>query len=321
MLKRWIWVLLPLAAAGVVLLWNLTHPKPEPTPLRLTVMETGREIANLPHYVAASLGYFRDTGLHVTLGTAAKGVLNDGNAGQADLILTPFDLILDGKWVAVAGLTHAEPALLLAREKQVPFAWNEMSGKTVVGEHPEGTAEVAMERILRSHELIPQYQYVSIQHLPQHLRLGTYLAGTGDYIILTDPEATRMEKSGKGYIASDLTAAGRMPSRVAAAPADKADRNKEAIVQYTQAIAQAQAWMAEHTAEEVAVAASRWFPWVDHETMVEMVTRAKTADLWPASPLIRQAEYNRLLELLTEAGELPAPIAYDELVRPEFVGK
>ncbi len=318
MLKRWIWILIPLAAAGTVLLWNLTHPKPEPRPIRLMVVETEREIANLPHYVAATLGYFRDAGLRVTLGTAVKGVLTEEDHSRADLILTPFDRILDGKWIAVAGLTDTEPALLLAREKQVPFSWTDVSGRTVIGEHPEGTGEVALERILRNHELIPQYQYVSIQHLPQHLRLGTYLAGTGSYIILTDPEATRMEKSGKGYIASDLTAAGRMPSRVAAAPADAVDQNREAISRYTRAIARAQAWMAESSPEEVAIAASRWFPWVDYETMVEMVTRAKKAEIWAASPLIEQGPYNHLLELLIEAGELPEPIPYDRMVKPEF---
>lgn len=314
MLKRLFWILIPLTAAGAVLWWQLTHPGPGTGPTGLTVMETRREIANLPHYIAAGQGYFRDAGLGVTLGTAARGVLTAEDTARADLILTPFDRILDGGGTAVAGLTHTEPALLLAREKSVPFSWTELGGKTVIGENPEGTGETALENILRGHELIPQYQYVSIQHLPPHLRLGAYLAGTGAYILLTDPEAAHMEKSGRGYIVADLTAVGRIPARVAAAPTGKPAPDRAAIRQYTQAIARALAWIAEHSAEETAVAAAPWFPWIDYETMVEVITRAQKADLWPADPRIGRAPYNRFMELLMEAGELPAPVPYEKMV-------
>ncbi|MDA8097284.1 MAG: ABC transporter substrate-binding protein [Clostridia bacterium] len=309
----WLGIICVIAAVGAGL-WYVTHPKPEVKEHRLVVRETAREIAYLPHYIAAARGYFRDAHLDVTLGTATKGILTAEEVAQADIILTPFDRVLGSNWLAIAGLTATEPGLLLAREKKTPFAWTDLSGKTVVGEHPEGTGEVAMEQILQSYELIPQWQYVSIQHLPTHLRLGTYLSGTGEYIILTDPEASRMEKTGKGYIAADLTAAGPMPARVAAVPSAKATRNREALIRYTAAVAQAQAWIAEHSEEEVAVVASGFFPWVDYHTMVEMVSRAKETKLWAANPVIEPVSFDHFQELMIRAGELPQKILYTKAV-------
>lgn len=316
MLKRWLWLLIPLAAAGAVISWwGVFHLKPEP-PRGLVVLETEREIANLPHYAAAGLGYFRQAGLQVTLGTAPRGALTKEDTARADLILTPLDRILDGGARAVAGLTHTEPALLLARERSGPFAWDQISGRTVIGEHPEGTGEIALERILRGHEMIPQSQYVCIQHLPPHLRLGTYLSGTGEYIILCDPEAARMQKYGHGHIVSDLTSAGRMPARVAAAPAAKIKSQRENLRRYTEALARAQVWIAQHSAAEVTAVAAPWFPYLDYKTLTGVVTRAKEADLWPADPRIEQATYDHFMELLVEAGELPAPVPYAEVVAP-----
>ncbi|MBU4534064.1 MAG: ABC transporter substrate-binding protein [Eubacteriales bacterium] len=312
----WLGIICVFAAGGAGL-WYVTHPKPE-IQERLVVLETAREIAYLPHYVAAAKGYFRDARLDVVLGTAPKGILSVEDAERADIILTPFDRIIGSKAVAFAGLTATEPGLLVTREKTSPFAWTDISGKTVVGEHPEGTGQVAMEQILRSHEMISQWQYISIQHLPTHLRLGTYLSGTGEFIIITDPEASRLEKAGQGYIASDLTAAGQMPSRVAATTSSKVSRNHEALIRYSAALARAQVWIAQHSEEEVAVAASAFFPWVDYHTMVEMTGRAKETKLWAPNPVIAPTSFDHLQDLMIQAGELPQKIPFTKAVASDL---
>ncbi|MEW6541876.1 MAG: hypothetical protein AB1402_09760 [Bacillota bacterium] len=303
-------------AAGAAAAWFLTHPR-EPEVHRLSVRETAREIAYLPHYVAAALGYFEDNGLHLNLTTAPRGVVDPAQE-KSDLYLVPLDrLMVDGP-VAFAALTGKDPNFLLGREAKPDFQWENLKQYTVIGDPPNAVGEAALEAILRRLELVPQTHVTVIQHLPVHLRVGTFLAGTGSYIILTDPMAAILEKAETGFVLASLAEAGKVPSRVSAATPEFLQTHPDIALGYCIAVFQAQEWIAQKSPAEIAVVAAPFFPYLDLETLKRVIARNKALDLWPANPLVEEDGYQNFQDWLIQSGELPQAVPFHQAVVPSF---
>lgn len=303
-------------AAGAAAAWFFTH-HPEPEVHRLSVRETAREIAYLPHYLAAALGYFEDNGLHLSLTTAPRGIV-DPAQDKAELYLTPLDrLMVDGP-VAFAALTGKDPNFLLGREAKPDFKWENLKEYTVIGDPPDTVGEVALEEILRRLELVPQTHVTIIQHLPVHLRVGAFLSGTGSFIILPDPMAAYLEKSETGYVLVSLAEAGEIPSRVCAATPEFLQTHPDVALGYCLAVFQAQEWIAQKSPKEIAVVAAPFFPYLDLDTLTRVIARNKETRLWAPNPLVEENAYQNLQNWLIQSGELPQAVPYHQAVEPSF---
>jgi NitT/TauT family transport system substrate-binding protein len=309
-------VLFTLAGTGAVT-WFFIRQEPMPEVHRLEVRETAREVAYLPHYLAAALGYFEDHNLHLSLSTAPRGVLEPENE-TASLFLVPMDrLMVDGP-VAFAGLTQRDPNFLLGREAILDFQWESLRGRTIVGDPPDAAGEVALEEILRRYEMVPQTHVTIVQHLPVHLRVGAFLAGSGNYILLPDPMAAHLEKNGSAHILTSLAESGEIPARVSAATPEFLRNHPDAALGYTLAILQAQDWIAKHGPKEIAVVSAPFFPYLGLETLTQIIERNKETGLWAKTPLIDEHQYQRLQDWLIRSGELPQTIPYHQIIEPTF---
>jgi NitT/TauT family transport system substrate-binding protein len=306
-----------LLAGTAVAVWVLTHPKPQPEFHRLKARETARELAYLPHYLAAALGYFEAYNLQLVLTTAPRGVVDTTNE-NADLFLVPLDRLMTDGPVAFAAFTQYDPTFLLGREATNDFQWKDLMGKTVIGDPPDSTGEVALEAILRRHEMIPQTRVTIIQHLPLHLRVGAFLSGTGDYIILSDPLAAYLEKSGVAHVLAPIAASGAVPARVCAAHPEFLRNHPDAILAYTQAVFAAQDWIEKHSPAEIAAVAAPFFPYLDLETLTRAVARNKKIDLWAKNPLVEEQPYQNLQDWLIGSGELLQAVPFHQVVEQSF---
>jgi NitT/TauT family transport system substrate-binding protein len=305
-----------LASAGAAL-WFFTQPKPQVEVHQLEVRETAREVGYLPHYVAAALGYFEAYDLHLTLSTAPRGVLDPKNE-TADMFLVPLDRLMVIGPVAFAGFTQRDPNFLLGREAMPDFTWEGLKGGMIIGDPPDTAGEVALEEILRRYELIPQTHVTIVQHLPVHLRVGTFLAGSGDYIIVPDPMAAYLEKSGSAHVLAALAESGQIPARVCAATPEFLQNHPDAALSYTLAVFQAQDWIEKHSPQEIAVVSAPFFPYLDLETLTRVIARNKEAGLWAKNPLIDEKHYRNLQDWLIRSGELLQAVPYNEAVEPSF---
>ncbi|MBO8128575.1 MAG: ABC transporter substrate-binding protein [Peptococcaceae bacterium] len=306
-------VLLLLGAVAVWLFLNLPKPAPKE---QITVRETQRLIAHIPHYAAAALGYFHDQGLDVTLTTSATGYIED--PGQADIIITQVERIFGTQVKAFVALTRHEPCLLLAREKNKDFQWDQVKNKTIIAGPPDSTAQVALEEILKKNHLIPQMHVIIVQNLPLHLRRGAFLSGSGSFIILPDPAAARMENNGQGWIMASLAEAGEIPARVCAATPAFLSEHPDTAVAYARAIYQAQRWLKKHEAGEIAALVGPFFPDMGVKSLTRAIQRAKDTGLWTDTPVIEPAQYERLQQIFVAAGELPQKIPYEKFAAAQY---
>ena len=89
---------------------------------------------------------------------------------------------------------------------------------------------------------------------------------------------------------------------------------------FTNAIARAQRWVAEHTDREVAEAICGQFPDTDLAVLERVCARHREIDAWNLTPVMEQAALERLETVMEQAGELAHSqwVPFDDLVNNTF---
>ena len=101
------------------------------------------------------------------------------------------------------------------------------------------------------------------------------------------------------------------------------DENAGTVQRFTNAIARAQRWVAEHTDREVAEAICGQFPDTDLAVLERVCARHREIDAWNLTPVMEQAALERLETVMTTAGQLKQEewVDFDRLVDNSFAQK
>ena len=153
---------------------------------------------------------------------------------------------------------------------------------------------------------------------------GAFTGGGGDYVTLFEPTATEVEQAGKGYILCSIgQESGEIPYTAYFANRSYLTANAGTVQRFTNAIARAQRWVAEHTDREVAEAICGQFPDTDLAVLERVCARHREIDAWNLTPVMEQAALERLETVMTEAGELEKDqwVDFDKLVDNSFAQK
>ena len=268
----------------------------EITAVRLS--EVTHSVFYAPQYVAISQGFFADEGLTVELsnGGGADKVMTAVVSGQADIGLAGPEASIyvaqQGKEdppVIFAQLTRRDGSFLVGRSDG-PFRWENLRGSTIIGGRAGGVPEMTLEYVLRQHGLTPGEDVTVDTSVQFNMMAGAFTGGGGDYVTLFEPTATEVEQAGKGF---------------------------------TNAIARAQRWVAEHTDREVAEAICGQFPDTDLAVLERVCARHREIDAWNLTPVMEQAALERLETVMTTAGQLKQEewVDFDRLVDNSFAQK
>lgn len=79
-----------------------------------------------------------------------------------------------------------------------------------------------------------------------------------------------------------------------------------------------QKWVEEHSAEEVAEVLQPYFADTDLEVLVSVVENYKAIDAWAHTPVMSRPGFEKLQDIMQQAGQLEERVAYDDLVNTEF---
>ena len=96
------------------------------------------------------------------------------------------------------------------------------------------------------------------------------------------------------------------------------DKHKTTIQKFTDAVYKAQTWVQTHSAEEIADAVQPYFTDIDRDIVVRVVDRYKQQGSFATDPIVDGDEWNNLLNIMTQAGELKTKTDHDTLVDNEF---
>jgi NitT/TauT family transport system substrate-binding protein len=279
-------------------------------------------------YAAINLGFFEAEGLDIELtnGAGADKVMTAVLAGQADVgFMGPESTIYifnEGKEdyvVNFAQLTKRDGSFLVGREPDPNFTWNKLKGTTIIGGRKGGMPEMTLEYVLKNKGLEPNKDLTVLTNIQFALMAGAFTGGTDDYVTLFEPVATSLEKEGKGFVVASVgKESGEVPYTVFSAQKSFIEENPELIQQFTNAIYKGQLWIEDHTPKEIVTALKPSFPDTDEDVLEVVIKRYRDQDTWAKTPVFTEEAFNRMQDILQEAGELSKLAPYDKLVTNEF---
>lgn len=294
--------------------------------------EVTHSVFYAPQYAAMSLGFFADEGLNVELtnGGGADKVMTAVVSGSADIGLAgPESCIYiynqgkDDHPVIFAQLTKRDGSFLVGRTGG-SFSWEDLRGATVIGGRKGGVPEMTLEYVMKQNGVVPQVDAVVDTSVQFNMMAGAFTGGGGDYVTLFEPTATEVEQAGKGYILCSIgQESGEIPYTAYFANRSYLTANAGTVQRFTNAIARAQRWVAEHTDREVAEAICGQFPDTDLAVLERVCARHREIDAWNLTPVMEQAALERLETVMTTAGQLKQEewVDFDRLVDNSFAQK
>lgn len=128
---------------------------------------------------------------------------------------------------------------------------------------------------------------------------------TAQYCTMFEPTATEFEEAGKGYIVGSVGEySGEIPFTCFMARPSYISKNSEKIEGFLRAIRKAYVFIMTHEDLEVANALLPSFSGSTAESLAKAIKSYKQIDAWCATPTMTESSYNRLIEVLKNAGEL-----------------
>lgn len=218
-----------------------------------------------------------------------------------------------------AQMTKKDGSLLVARNKTDEFSWEDVKGKTIIPGRKGGVPFMTLEYVLRKNGINPETDVILDDSIKFDLMAGAFASGNAEYVTLFEPTASMTEKEGKGYIVASVgEAAGDIPYTAYFAKKSYIEKNEEIIQKFTEAIYEGQKWVKEHTAKEIAEVIQSFFPDTSVEMLESAVQTYKDIDTWNETPELKEESFERLQEVMTQAGELTKKVPFEKIVNNKY---
>lgn len=313
---------------AVVININKNSTKDENGTKLVRLNEVTRSVFYAPQYVAIAQGYFKEKGIEVeiTTGQGADKVMTAVLAGQSDIGFAGPEASIyvynEGKedhTQVFAQLTKRDGSFLVARDKTDEFDWNQLKGKTVIPGRKGGVPYMTFEYVLKQKGINPSTDVNLDDSISFDLMAGAFAGGNAEYVTLFEPTASMTEEQGEGYIVASVGAeAGEIPYTAYFAKKSYIAKNEELIQNFTDAIYKGQKWTQEHSAKEIAELIKDFFPSTDVKMLENSIQRYKDIDAWNKTPVLTEEAFNKLQDVIEEAGELEKRADYEKVVNNKY---
>lgn len=302
---------------------------------KLRVNEVTHSIFYAPFYAAINLGYFEEEGIEIDL-------VNGGGSDQSmtALISNSADVALLGPETAVyvvsegasntpvifGQLTKRDGSLLVGRNPEPNFEWSNLVGKEIIGGRRGGSPAMALQYAIEKVNNLPVGtgpNEVNINlDVAFNLVVGAFEAGTGDYCTMFEPTASEYVAAGKGYIVASVgEECGEVPFTCFMAMQSYINKNEGQIEGFLRAVMKGYNYLMTATDDQIYEALAPSFSTSTRSSIVSSVKTYIAIDAWMSTPIMEESAYNRLLAIMTNAGELDEPVAFGDVVDNSYAQK
>ncbi|QWU14061.1 NitT/TauT family transport system substrate-binding protein [Paenibacillus sophorae] len=299
--------------------------------VKVRVGEVTRSVFYAPEYVALSQGFFKKEGLDVELQTIPGGdkTMTALLSGAIDVALVGSETSIyvyqqgsDDPVINFAQLTQRDGTFLFARKDHPNFNWSELKGSTFLGQRKGGMPQMAGAFTLKKKGIDTAADLKLIQNIDFANIASAFASGTGDYVQLFEPQASIFEREGRGkVIASFGVESGYLPYTVFMSKNSYIGKNSDTVQKFTNALQKAQLWVKKHSPGEIADVVSPYFENTDRDIVVSAIKRYKDQDTYAQNPVIDDKEWNNLLDVMENAGELKERVPAGKIVNNTFAEK
>lgn len=323
-------ILVIILVVGIALISKNIEVKPSPsgeTLTKLTVSEVTHSVFYAPQYLAINLGFFKDEGIDIELINSAGAdkvmtavLSNDVQIGFAGPEASIYIYNEGSKDFAqvFAQVTKRDGSFLISRESG-DFKWEDLKGKHILPGRKGGVPYMTLQYVLNKHGLNTETDLNFDNSISFDAMASAFVSGTGDYVTVFEPIATSFEIENKGHIVASVgEAADEIPYTAYFAKKSYIESNPEVIQKFVNAIYKGQTWVDTHSAEEIAKELLVSFPDTNLEVLTKVVERYKSIDAWNTTPIMTKESFERLQEVMTNAGELENGAPYEKIVNNRF---
>lgn len=289
---------------------------------KVRVAEVTHSIFYAPQYLAHSLGYFEEEGLDVEfiLTSGADKVTTAVLSGDVEIGFCGSEATIyvynNGEkdyLVNFASLTKKDGSFLVSRKKE-SFDIKNLVGKHIIAGRKAGMPAMTLEYALNQNG-VKTSEVNFDTSIDFASTTGAFIGGTGDYVSVFEPTASSLEKQGVGHIVASIgELGGTVPYTAYNARLSYIKNNEDVIKGFTKAIDKALVYVKEHNSSEIAEAISSYFPDTSLNDITAIVDRYKNIDAWFDNTNISEKDFNHVMDIMENAGELTNRAPYSKLV-------
>lgn len=300
----------------------------------IRVNEVTHSIFYAPFYAAINLGYIEEEGIEIDLtnGGGSDQSMTALLSGSADMALlgpeTAVYVVGEGAKnapVIVGQLTKRDGSLLVGRTNETNFNWSNLAGKEIIGGRrggsPAMSLQYAVEKAGNTVGTAPEQCNINLD-VAFNLVVGAFEAGQGDYCTMFEPTASEYVAAGKGYIVAAVgQASGEVPFTCFMAMQSYLDKNESKVEGFLRAVTRAYNYLISATDQEIIDALKPSFSTTTDEIIVSAVRNYIDFDMWKSTPVMNKADFERLQDVMQNAGELQKRINFEDVVNNTYAEK
>jgi len=309
---------------GLGIFLYVINKKDEDTSLiKVRLAEVAHSIFYAPLYVAIENNYFEEEGLELEL------ILTSGaDKVSAAVLSNTVEIGFSGPEAAIyvyengekdylvtfAGLTKRDGQFIVARAEMDDFTIEDLYGKEVLAGRAGGMPILNFINGVKNAN--GDITKINVNSSIDFASLtGTFLSGVGDYVNLFEPNATKLENEGKGYVVASVGAlSGEMPYTAFYARKSYIENNGEVIEAFNKAINKGLDYVANHSDLEVAEVIIKQFNDTSLNDIEKIVKRYREADTWLSNTTITEESYKNLEDVMIENDLLSDYVPFEDLV-------
>lgn len=287
----------------------------------MKVAEVTHSAFYTPFYVAIEKGYFQNNNIDIDLiltsganNVVAAVLSNDVNIGLCGPEATIY-VYNEGEKDYVktfAGLTKRDGQFIISRNKIDNFTLNDLKNKEVLAGRAGGMPIINFENALKNENI----KDVNINSSVDFANLtSAFISGMGDFVNLFEPNATKLESLGYGYVVASVGASsGEVPYTAFNARTSYIENNKELINRFKNAINEGLKYTLNTDSKTLAKDILKQFPDTSLNDLEKIIDRYKNADSWLPNTLITEKMFNNLEDMMIDAKLLDKYVSFNDLI-------
>lgn len=290
---------------------------------KIRLNEVTHSVFYAPLYVAIENGYFSEENIEIELtnGGGADASMTALLSKTADIGLMGPETVIyvqqQGKKDApkVFGqLTQKDGSFLVSRNPEPNFEWTDLRGKEILAGRRGGVPAMTFEYVLNQLGMTDG-DYTLNYDVQFNLMTSAFIGGTADYCTVFEPTASEYQANGTWHIVASVgEQSGEIPYTSFIALDSFLKDNPETVKAFLRALKKAFDYMQTHTEREVAEAIVKQFPSTSISSIETSIKSYKKIDAWKTNMQATTDSFDRLQNVMINAGELSSKTAFTSLV-------